>query len=580
MAAAAVIPRPRVTREEVESLAGEVASGGSLGLKQLWLPLDAMEDEEGKTVVASCYVLMVRSGGFMVVVPSLDRVQEALSFSAEESDCTVLFHPVQISLMTTRGRALGEADALLVDLPWQMVSEFVRHTAPRGAYARLFLILGFSVGATLGKPVAESCLEAAQCWIAGDLDADTAQDYATAEEFDAEEEAEQPGEEVQDPHAGDPSGVSVLQEQIRQLQEEVARLRQPATPAAKPATAHVGATPKAQARATDLFGGARNQLSAEDWNKLQRMAGGPPGRLGGAEKKRGIPALPVAAITDTGFAELEKEATDGMDLLGANMAGIDLSAMDPMQRMLYAQMQQNAFLVQKLTTPKGSQDMMSLLAGGGGSDQGSSSSGAKGCVAREVFLRNAQDLPKVATITRYHAMKELGISPDKEDGSLMKKYIERRVPLANHRLLAHVAQLTAEGWAIAHESSNEEMLGFLSRMMYFVEQVALDNGRIDLGWLLTGFTEPNAHLHFPLSKVPGLKPFCRLTHPLWVSANLAYLKNFDFLEGRVASLGKPKPRSQVLEDDPDVTRLPKPKPKKKPKGGGRGGVEDPSQAGK
>lgn len=35
-----------------------------------------------------------------------------------------------------------------------------------------------------------------------------------------------------------------------------------------------------------------------------------------------------------------------------------------MQRMLYAQMQQNALLLQKLTTPNGSQDMMSLLAGG------------------------------------------------------------------------------------------------------------------------------------------------------------------------------------------------------------------------
>jgi len=72
----------------------------------------------------------------------------------------------------------------------------------------------------------------------------------------------------------------------------------------------------------------------------------------------------VVSFTDTGFPELEKEATDGMELLRANMAGIDLSAMDPMQRMLYARMQQNALLLQKLTTPKRSQDMMSLLAGG------------------------------------------------------------------------------------------------------------------------------------------------------------------------------------------------------------------------
>ncbi len=314
--------------------------------------------------------------------------------------------------------------------------------------------------------------------------------------------------------------------------------------------------------------------------KIQRMAGSPPGRLGAAEKKRAVPALPVATIADTGFAELEKEATDGLNVMGPALDGVDLDAMDPMQRMLFAQLQQNALLLQKLQTPKASPDMMSLLAGGGGSDQGSSSSGAKGCLAREVFLRNVQDLPKVAVITRFHAMKELGISADKEDGSLMKKYIERRVPLANHRLLAHVAQLTAEGWAIAHESANEEMLGFLSRMMYFVEQVALDNGKIDLAWLLTGFTEPNSHLHFPLAKVPGLKPFCRLTHPLWISANLAYLKDLDFLEGRVATLGKPKPRAVVTEDDPDPNKPPKPKPKKKAKGGGKDGGDDPANANK
>jgi len=121
MATAAVIPRPR--------LAGEVASGESPGLKQLWLPLDAMEDDCGS-------ILLRADGPF-----------RRLYAGGAQFGSSALFHPIRISLMTTRGRALGEVDALLVDLPWQMVTEFVKHTAPRGAYARLFLILGFAVGA-------------------------------------------------------------------------------------------------------------------------------------------------------------------------------------------------------------------------------------------------------------------------------------------------------------------------------------------------------------------------------------------------------------------------------------------------
>lgn len=150
-----MIPRPR---------------GEFPGLKQLWLPLDAMEDDCGS-------ILLRADGPF-----------RRLYAGGAQFGSSALFHPIRISLMTTRGRALGEVDALLVDLPWQMVTEFVKHTAPRGAYARLFLILGFAV--------ADSCLEAARRWIGGDLDAETAQGYATAEEFDAEEGVDPPGQIV------------------------------------------------------------------------------------------------------------------------------------------------------------------------------------------------------------------------------------------------------------------------------------------------------------------------------------------------------------------------------------------------
>eukprot|EP00438_Fugacium_kawagutii_P032020 Skav219777 [mRNA] locus=C8726944:92:565:- [translate_table: standard] len=142
--------------------------------------------------------------------------------------------------------------------------------------------------------------------------------------------------------------------------------------------------------------------------------------------------------------------------------------------------------------------------------------------------------------------------------------MERRVPLQDHRLLAHVATLLGEGWNIAHRSSNWEMKGFLSRMLVFVEQAALDSGKLELAYLLTGFTEPNSHLFFPVRKVPGLKPFSRLADPLWLSANLAYLRDLDYLQARAATVGKPGAKPSK---EPDAEEKPKPKSKpKKPKG--------------
>jgi len=237
--------------------------------------------------------------------------------------------------------------------------------------------------------------------------------------------------------------------------------------------------------------------------------------------------------------------------------------------MLVVQMQQNTLLLQKMMQPKDT--MASLLSGGGANESGSSSGGARGCVARDVFLRSVRNLGLVAEMARSNALQELGISRDREDKDLMHLYIEKRIPLADQKLLAHFAVLAAEGWSIAHMSQNLEMQGFLARMLFFVEQCALDAGRVELGWLMTGFPEPNTHLHFPLRRTPGLKPFTRLCSPLWVSANLAYLRDLDYLDGRIQTLGKPGSKGNAAAEDPE---RPKPKAKVKPGKGKKGGGKD------
>ena len=66
-----------------------------------------------------------------------------------------------------------------------------------------------------------------------------------------------------------------------------------------------------------------------------------------------------------------------------------------------------------------------------------------------------------------------------------------------------------------------------------LEQTALDSGRTQLSWLLTGLQDPPYHLLVNHRRRPGMEPFSRLCAPSWISANLAYVKDLDYIEARM-----------------------------------------------
>ena len=209
-------------------------------------------------------------------------------------------------------------------------------------------------------------------------------------------------------------------------------------------------------------------------------------------RANGLPGRTVTA--DTYLAEEEKEATNEFQ-----MVNLDPETGGPFQRLLMSQMQQNTMLMTKLLGNKNHVDPMSnLLVAGGGNESGSSSSGAKGCIAKEMFMKQIQDSEKVAALTPLHALQELGIPSEKEDSSLLRKYFERRVPLADQSDFVRVGSSSG-----GRQCSD----WFPCTSAFFVEQTALDGGRLERSWLLTGFTEPNAQFHFSIKKTPGLKPF-------------------------------------------------------------------------
>lgn len=330
----------------------------------------------------------------------------------------------------------------------------------------------------------------------------------------------------------------------------------------RPLSSALKASPKAGPFFGPVGSHAQSNLTAEDWSKLQMLAGSPPPRVGAGERRRGkVPT--IVNDLEGAFANLEKEAEEP-DEVPKLLDIMKQDGADPVHRLLAIQLQQNQALLERLVEQKPADPVMGVLAGSEGSS--GSSSGVKGCLARDAFLKAIGDLPKVVKVTRSQALKELGIGEDREDGSILRRYMERKVPLADHRLLSYMAAMLAECWSVGYQSQNMELLGMTARMFYFVEQCAIDGGKCQVAWLLTGFQEPAFHLLTNQKRQTGLQPFARLCAPAWVAANISYIKDLDYMEGRIQSLGKPNKTPPAGGD----TEPPKDPPRKRPpKGNGK-----------
>lgn len=163
------------------------------------------------------------------------------------------------------------------------------------------------------------------------------------------------------------------------------------SPGPAPITGRLEVQPKRQQppRALGLFsGGAQQTVSSADWQKLNVLAGSPPPRVASVEQRRPTPS-PLIAQQEGLYAEVEKEAME--DEMGVLMDPATLQAapanMDPMQQIMWVQLQQNQALLARLIGNR-TQDPVLRALGGGGQDSGggSSSSGVRGCLARDVFI--------------------------------------------------------------------------------------------------------------------------------------------------------------------------------------------------
>ena len=169
--------------------------------------------------------------------------------------------------------------------------------------------------------------------------------------------------------------------------------------------------------------------------------------------------------------------------------------------------------------------------------------GARGFAAREKIQSELSTRPAVFTDSfRRLLARETETDLSRLEPAALRGFFERRVHFGTHRLLAHTGHLLAHLWELAERQRPEELQAAIATGAAFVEQAALDNGRLEVAWQLTGLTAPSS----TAARAPQQlqRPGASLFPPRWMAANIAYLRDLDYLASRTsAALGtKPPPQ--------------------------------------
>lgn len=533
--------------EQIAALPVSPTTGRVLPL--LTLVGSLAEEREIKILV---HLVRCRPNGFMGILPNLPEVVAVLESLVDLDENAGVFHKeIRINVEDSKGRRFGQLDAIIADFSEGCCQAFRRGPAIRGRISADLLRL--KVEDSVARPSARAAWQASEDWIAEMAEDDSMHEYLTA------------AEEVQPVQDGGDSGVENEghADVVAQLQTRIMELeslqRSPAAQSPAPRVTILPEPPTRTHYPTQLFGMPGTQtgdLDVSTVNRLKSLAGPPPSRLSGLAGAR---AKAPPSVRQNAYAEHQAEAVETSELEQV----LDQTT-DPLQKILALQMQQTAALVQKLVKPP-----VDPITGALGNESGSSSSsGVRGCVARDAFLRTFEDVVGTGRIMTQHAAQDLGLTESQVDSGLMRLYVEKRIPLGDQKMLIYLAQFMACSWQIAYEQADELALGLMGRGIMMIEQFCLDGGRCQFGWLLSGMTEPNFGQISMNRKRSGLKPYSKLAAAPWVAANVAFLKDLDFLEGRLRNQ-KSTDRS---EDKEEPAKTWQPRRKKK------GNKDDPQDS--
>ena len=167
-------------------------------------------------------------------------------------------------------------------------------------------------------------------------------------------------------------------------------------------------------------------------------------------------------------------------------------------------------------------------------------------------------------LVRAKLAEHLGVTEEHLEPAALRKFFETKVPLGSLKGLTYFAMLVSMMWEQVEKNKIEELKNTIALSAVFCEQAAIDGGRFQLAWLLTGQNTPAFNLTTQNVNRIADEPFALLADPRWIAANLSFLKDLDYFESRQASLHERPEPSAKLKPKPKPKPRPKPKAKDKP----------------
>ncbi|OLP74955.1 hypothetical protein AK812_SmicGene45344, partial [Symbiodinium microadriaticum] len=488
-----------------------------------------LDNPDNPTMRITAFIVRLRAGGFMVAMPGTDEVGELLSNLSETGDpaAPLLFTPLQVACETPRRRALGEITLHFVDIPWAWLGFLRSGAALRGSTLELVCI---KVDGVTARPNSDGARAAADLWVATAIEDPELQDSGSL-----------PKKKGNDEEQADAGELSRLRARLHAL--EMAAGSGPLAGGGISSLAGRATGSQTRRGARDLFPADRETaLTEADLRALRAAAGPAPLRLAQHER---APRPALTREADDTLAELEA-GVSAEEFPGGSSGDAVL------QRLLLVQTQ----MLAKLSAGKPKSPLEAALVSGGAKDDGNLS--AKGSAARDAFVRILKDSQLVADQIRRLAAEELGEDAANPPPSLMRTFVEKRSPVGELRTLALVSTFAAHGWEHARTTENVDLEAWCARLLMFTDQCAMESGRTQLGWLLTGLPDPSWGTL--VRRRQGLRPFSRLCPSLWLSGNVAFLKEMEWLSTRMSAAtdqGREPPKDAAETEEQPSGRPPR-----------------------
>ena len=262
-----------------------------------------------------------------------------------------------------------------------------------------------------------------------------------------------------------------------------------------------------------------------------------------------------------------RAAEAAAEAAAAALIGMDnTSGLGPI---LAALMLQNQTMMQAIAPKTRSDPLRCLLeagAGTGGDGDGPRGTGLKGCAARSAWVKSIREQgPAILDSIRSRLADVSEVDVEGLVPASMRAFFEKKVPLGHQKGLTYFAMLAAKMWE-HHERGDHSAAHVLSGLAcVYLEQVAVDQGRHQVGWLLTGLPQPAFNLTQQNQSRNQEEPFGLLGDPLWLAANLSYLKDLDYFDARQKSTSTSRGGKDPPSGPPTGPSRPRPKGPRKPK---------------